>query len=59
MANIGLNTEALPLTAHAKGIKSFFIILIPEGNGKPIKKLKGEMIKAVNTIFETRLNDIR
>ena len=56
---MGLNTEALPLTAHAKGINSFFIILIPEGNGKPIKKLKGEIIKAVNTIFKIRLDEIR
>ena len=53
-----LKTEALPLTAHAQGIISFFIILIPNGNGNPIKNPNGAVISMLNIIFEMRLNEI-
>ena len=58
MASIGLRTEALPLTAHAQGMSSFFIILIPKGNGKPMKNPNGAVISMLNIIFKLRFNEI-
>ena len=59
MANIGLKTDALPLTAHAQGINSFFNALIPNGNGNPIKNPKGAVTIMLNIIFEIRFNEIK